>query len=91
MHVLSILILAGILVLLLVYFKKRENNKFLILKYFYKEALKRGNKSEALEAGKKYYSALRKGRFTRRDEMAIQRDLSRIEYMFMNKQEDIKL
>lgn len=46
------------------------------LKADYDQALIAKNKSEALRLGRIYYSAIRGGKFTTRDEQAIANDLS---------------
>ncbi|WP_338876925.1 hypothetical protein WBJ53_14815 [Spirosoma sp. SC4-14] len=46
------------------------------LKAIYDDALRSGNKSRALAAGRAYYSHLRKGKLTIYDEQAITNDLS---------------
>lgn len=42
----------------------------------YQDALKSGNKTRALQAGRAYYSHIRKGKLTIYDEQAIANDLS---------------
>jgi hypothetical protein len=56
--------------------KKQERLK--ALKDLYTQASKSGNKSEALQAGRRYYSYLRNGTLSIYDERAITNDLSTI-------------
>lgn len=61
------------------YYRLGEKEKVIKQKLLqdYREALKSGNKGKALEAGRKYYSALRDNKgLTLYDEQAISNDLS---------------
>ncbi len=75
----SFIILSFLFCWLFVFLKKRRNNRYKILKYIYEEALKRGNPSEAFEAGKKYYTALRGGKFLLCDERTIKKDIAKMD------------
>lgn len=56
---------------------RSESRKLALLKTRYDQALKGTNRREALQAGRNYYSALRKGKtLTIYDEQAITNDLS---------------
>ncbi|MBD0285136.1 MAG: hypothetical protein ICV51_05470 [Flavisolibacter sp.] len=76
------LVKTAILILFIVlipYNRKRKNNQYSVLRYLYKEALKNEDKAMALEAGRKYYSALRGGRLLPKDEQKLQKELSRMD------------
>jgi hypothetical protein len=62
------------------YFKRRRIYKLQLeeMKDEYHEAIRKGDKREALELGRKYYSALRGGFLSIYDEQAIANDLSSI-------------
>jgi len=67
--------LLGILAVIIVSNVQR-GKKEAELKAIYDDALRSGNKSRALAAGRAYYSHIRKGKLTIYDEQAITNDLS---------------
>lgn len=54
----------------------KKNKRIAALKGAYEQALRQGDKRVALEAGRKYYSALRDGKLTIYDEQALANDIS---------------
>lgn len=74
----AILIVVALLCFGLYYFLGPAANKKKIehLKNEYDRALSKGNKKEALAAGRAYYSALRNGTLTIYDEQALANDLN---------------
>lgn len=77
MYVIITLIIIVIAIVLALQSSSNEAKKLEDLKLKYDKALKGTNKRIALEAGRNYYSALRKGKeLTIYDEQAITNDLS---------------
>ncbi|MBD0277506.1 MAG: hypothetical protein M3342_15345 [Bacteroidota bacterium] len=77
-----ILLLVTILIFVLTlsyYKRKRKKNQFKILEYLYKEALKTGNKTMALETGKKYYAALRGRKLLPEDKRKLEKEILAME------------
>lgn len=77
MYIIITLIIIVIVFALALQSNGNETKKLAALKLKYDKSLKGSNKRAALEAGRAYYSALRKGKeLTIYDEQAITNDLS---------------
>ncbi len=74
--ILCLVIILIFFIALLYYKRKRKKIQYQVLEYLYKEALKTGNRAMALEAGKKYYAALRGGKLLPKDEQKLEKEIS---------------
>lgn len=74
-YIAIILPILAIAIIIMMVVKYLNNKKADRIWPEYQDALKSGDKKAALDAGRKYYSALRGGKLTIYDEQAITNDL----------------
>ena len=73
----TIVLIVAAIIILAIFAANGNTKKIAALKQHYDESLKGSDRRRALEAGRTYYSALRKGKtLTIYDEQAITNDLS---------------